>query len=238
LLDRLEQIEALRWIRLLYLYPTSVSASLIAAMRDSRKVVPYVDMPLQHAHPAVLKAMHRPPQPQRYLELFAQLRTALPQATIRSTFIIGFPGETNEHFEQLLDFLERARLDRVGFFSYSREEGTPAHGLPNQVPARVRNARLRIARDRQRAIAHANDRMRVGEELDVLVEGTRFISSSSPGARVLGTNRVSLGRSVREAPEVDGKVYLSGEHAAGSFVRATIVGYTEFDRLAAPIALP
>ena len=236
LIEALEQVDGLRWVRLLYLYPTSVSERIIAAMRSSTKVIPYVDMPLQHSHPAVLKAMRRPPQPERYLELFGGIRAALPQATVRSTFIVGFPGETDAHFEHLLQFVERARLDRVGFFAYSREEGTSAFALPDQVPARVKRVRLARAREVQRAIANANDAARVGERLDVLIEQRRLLPANSQIRAALGTHLVSIGRSVREAPGVDGSVYVAGEHAIGAFVSCTIHGYTEFDRFGTPVA--
>jgi ribosomal protein S12 methylthiotransferase len=230
LIERLESIDELRWVRLLYLYPTSVSDRIIEAMRASTKVVPYVDMPLQHSHPVILKSMRRPPQPARYLELFEKIRTSLPKATIRSTFIVGFPGETEEHFEHMLSFIEAAHLDRVGFFSYSHEEGTAAFGLPDQVAGRVKKERLNRARERQRAISNANDAARIGERLDVLIEHRRLLTASSPLRRALGTRMVSVGRSVREAPGVDGKVFLADEHDIGSFVSCEILGYTDFDR--------
>ena len=232
LIEALEDVDGIRWIRILYLYPTSVTPAIIAAMRASSKVLAYVDMPLQHSHPDVLKAMHRPPQPERYLELFAALRAALPDATIRSTFIIGFPGESEAHFKHLLTFLERARLDRVGFFAYSREEGTRAYDAAAQVPANVKRRRVAEARDAQRRISKSIDAARVGERVDVLVEGKRLLSASS-ALRKLGLPRLcAVGRSQREAPGVDGLVYLPGEHRQGEFVAATIAGHTDFDRVA------
>jgi ribosomal protein S12 methylthiotransferase len=230
LIERLDTIDGLRWVRLLYLYPTSVSDGVIEAMRASSKVVPYVDMPLQHSHPDVLKAMRRPPQPERYLELFAKIRTAMPAATIRSTFIVGFPGETDEHHDHMLAFIERARLDRVGFFSYSREEGTAAYGMPDQVPERVKKTRVARARDVQRAISNENDGARVGERLDVLIEARRLLPVSSPIRAALGTRMASVGRSIREASGVDGSVFVAGQHEIGSFVRCDISGHTEFER--------
>lgn len=238
LIERLEEIAALKWVRLLYLYPTSVSDRIIEAMRASSKIVPYVDMPLQHSHPSVLKAMRRPPQPDRYEDLFAKLRAALPAATIRSTFIVGFPGETEEHFEHMLSFIERVRLDRVGFFSYSREEGTPAYAMPDRVPPRVTKMRIARARELQRAISNGNDAARVGEHLEVLIEGKRMLAASSPVRMALGTRVVSVGRSIREAPQVDGAVYVAGEHLVGTFVDTRILGYTEFDRFAEPVGIP
>jgi ribosomal protein S12 methylthiotransferase len=236
LIEALEDIDDLKWVRLLYLYPTSVSDTLIEAMRISTKVLPYVDMPLQHAHPDVLRSMRRPPQPERYLELFAKLRAALPGATIRSTFIVGFPGENEEHVDYLVSFIERARLDRVGFFTYSREEGTAAYALPDQIPVKVKNARAARCRDAQRRISNQNDAARIGEQLDVLVEGTRALPIGSPVRSALGERIVTFGRSRREAPQVDGVVYLAGRHDVGDFVRARVEGHTEFDRFARPVA--
>jgi ribosomal protein S12 methylthiotransferase len=235
LIRALDEIEDLRWVRLLYLYPTSVKPSLIEAMRASSKVVPYVDMPLQHAHPTVLRAMRRPPDPERYLELFAALREALPSATIRSTFIIGFPGETEEHVDALISFIERAKLDRVGFFTYSREEGTAAYALPDQIAMRVKKSRVARCRDVQRRIANVNDSARIGESLDVLIEGERTLPVGSPVRDALGERSVCFGRSIREAPNVDGLVYVGGTHAVGDFVRARVIGHTEFDRYAQPL---
>ncbi len=235
LIRELDAIEDLRWVRLLYLYPTSVNQALIDAMQASPKVVPYVDMPLQHAHPTVLRAMRRPNDPARYLELFAALREALPATTIRSTFIVGFPGETEEHVDALVSFIEQAKLDRVGFFTYSREEGTAAYALPDRIPLRVKKARIARCRDMQRSISNANDATRVGETLDILVEGTRTLPVGSPVRTALAARSVCFGRSIREAPSVDGVVYVAGTHAVGEFLRARVTGYTEFDRFAEPV---
>jgi ribosomal protein S12 methylthiotransferase len=237
LIEALEDVDDLKWVRLLYLYPTSVSDALIAAMSASSKVLPYVDMPLQHSHPEVLRAMRRPPQPERYLDLFAKLRGALPGATIRSTFIVGFPGETEEHVDHLVSFIERARLDRVGFFTFSREEGTAAYDLADQIPVKVKKARAARCRDVQRRIANENDAARAGEVVEVLVEGTRSLPIGAPVRAALGERNVTFGRSMREAPQVDGVVYLAGRHCAGDFVLARIEGHTEFDRYARPIAV-
>ena len=234
LIEALDEIEHLRWTRILYLYPTSVTPELIAAMRRSRTVVPYVDMPLQHSAPEILKAMRRPPQPERYLELLAQLRSALPGATIRSTFIIGFPGESQTHFHSLLTFLERAQLDRVGFFEFSREEGTAAYDASHQLTVREKRRRLAEAREVQRRISDRIESKRTGERLDVLVEGKRLLPPSSPLRRALGERNTAFGRSRREAPGVDGAVYVAGDHPIGEFVSAITTGHTEFDRTARP----
>jgi ribosomal protein S12 methylthiotransferase len=234
LIEALDEIDDLRWTRILYLYPTSVTTELIEAMRHSRTVVPYVDMPLQHAHPEVLKAMRRPPQPERYLALFAALRDAMPDATIRSTFIVGFPGESQTHFHSLLTFLQRARLDRVGFFAYSREEGTAAFDASAQVPERDKRKRLAQARDVQRGISRSIEAQRIGERLDVLIEGKRLLTPSSQLRVAAGERLASFGRSRREAPGVDGAVYVAGDHPAGEFASVIVTGHTEFDRIARP----
>jgi ribosomal protein S12 methylthiotransferase len=235
LIEALDDIPGLRWVRILYLYPTSVTPAIVSAISASSKVVPYVDMPLQHAHPHVLKAMHRPPQPERYLELFATLREAMPGVTIRSTFIVGFPGESSEHFQYLLTFLERAQLDRVGFFPYSREEGTPAFDAAHHVATRIKRQRLAQAREVQRAISNQISAARIGERVDVLIEGTRLLPATSPLRKALGERLAGIGRSQREAPGVDGAVYVAGTHATGDFVTATIVGHTDFDRAGTPL---
>lgn len=236
LIDALDALEDLRWVRVLYLYPTSLTDGAIAALANSRTALPYVDLPLQHAHPTILKAMRRPPQPERYLDLFARLRAAMPTATIRSTFIVGFPGELDEHFEYLLDFLGKARLDRVGFFEYSHEEGTAAYHLPMQVTSVVKKRRLAQGREVQRSISRSIAAARIGEELDVLVEGRKALPLASPARAALGEAVASRGRSAREAPGVDGLLYLKGAHAAGDFVRARVIGFSDFDRFAIPVA--
>ncbi|MGA9019334.1 MAG: 30S ribosomal protein S12 methylthiotransferase RimO, partial [Candidatus Cybelea sp.] len=143
LLERLHAIDALQWIRLLYLYPATIDRELIDAIAELPKVCKYMDMPLQHAHPEVLRAMRRPGNGERYLEILDDFRSRIPGITMRSTFIVGFPGETDEHVEYLERWIERAQLDRVGFFEYSAEEGTPAAEL---------SARVGIARRRRRLI--------------------------------------------------------------------------------------
>ncbi len=130
LLERLHDVDGIEWIRLLYLYPATVDGDLIDAMARLPKVCKYMDMPLQHAHPGVLRAMLRPSNGERYLEIIEEFRERVPGITMRSTFIVGFPGETEEHVAYLEDWVGRAGLDRVGFFEYSREEGTPSAESP------------------------------------------------------------------------------------------------------------
>jgi ribosomal protein S12 methylthiotransferase len=229
LLGDLHEIDGLEWIRLLYLYPATVDSELIDAMARLPKVCKYMDMPLQHAHPEVLRAMRRPSNGDRYLELIAEFRRRVPGITMRSTFIVGFPGELEEHVEYLERWIDRAELDRVGFFSYSREEGTPAAELADQVAAREGRRRLVRLREAQREASQRARARRVGRVERVLVEGSKALRKDDPLRAALGTPRVTVGRSQGEAPGVDGAIHFLGEAQPGSFVPVTLRGATAFD---------
>ena len=229
LLERLHEIDGIEWIRLLYLYPATVDRELIDTMAALPKVCKYMDMPLQHAHPDVLRAMLRPSNGERYLEIIDDFRTRVPGITMRSTFIVGFPGETEEHVSYLQEWIARAELDRVGFFEYSAEEGTPGAELPGKVPARERRKRLVRLREAQRIASERARGKRVGEEVRVLVEERRRLRKSDPLRASLGTHDVWYGRSQGEAPGVDGGVYFSGEARIGDFVEVTLGGHGPFD---------
>jgi ribosomal protein S12 methylthiotransferase len=229
LLEELHAIDGLEWIRLLYLYPATVDAALIDAMAALPKVCKYMDMPLQHAHPEVLRAMRRPSNGERYLEILADFRRRVPGITLRSTFIVGFPGEREEHVAYLEAWLERAELDRVGFFSYSREDGTPAAELGAQVPAKEKRARLLRLRDAQRRASERARAKRVGRVERVLVEERHALRKSDPLRGALGSPHATVGRSMGEAPGVDGGVYFSGAAAPGDFVDVRLDGATVFD---------
>jgi ribosomal protein S12 methylthiotransferase len=229
LLEELHAIEGLEWIRLLYLYPATVDDELIETMARLPKVCKYMDMPLQHAHPEVLRAMRRPSNGERYLEILDEFRSRIPGITMRSTFIVGFPGERPEHVEYLEKWLERAELDRVGFFAYSQEEGTPGAELGDQVPEREKRKRLIRLRDVQlRASARAREK-RVGRTVRVLVEERRALRKGDPLREALGTTHALVGRSMGEAPGVDGGIFFSGNANPGDFVDVTLGGATAFD---------
>ncbi|GAC1391069.1 MAG: 30S ribosomal protein S12 methylthiotransferase RimO [Vulcanimicrobiaceae bacterium] len=229
LLEKLNAIEDLEWIRLLYLYPATVDSELIEAMAGLPKVCKYMDMPLQHAHPDVLRAMLRPSNGERYLEIINDFRQRVPGVTMRSTFIVGFPGETEEHVDYLQAWIERAQLDRVGFFEYSPEEGTPGAELPDQVSAKVRRKRLLRLRDAQRVASEIARSHRVGQTVRVLVEESRHLRKTDPFRPLLGEPRAWFGRSMGEAPGVDGGVYFTGEAQVGDFVEVTLEGNGPFD---------
>ncbi|GAC1307655.1 MAG: 30S ribosomal protein S12 methylthiotransferase RimO [Vulcanimicrobiaceae bacterium] len=229
LLEDLSEIDGLAWIRLLYLYPATVDDELIEAMARLPKVCTYMDMPLQHAHPEMLRAMLRPGTGERYLEIVEGFRARVPGVTMRSTFIVGFPGETEEHVAYLEDWIARAELDRVGFFTYSSEDGTPAATLADAVPPSVQRARLLRLRDVQRLASERARQKRVGRTLRVLVEERRTLRRSDPVRGALGTADVMVGRSMGEAPGVDGGVFFVGDARPGDFVDIEVRGATAFD---------
>ncbi|MDI6871331.1 MAG: 30S ribosomal protein S12 methylthiotransferase RimO [Bacillota bacterium] len=215
LLRRLARLEGLVWLRFLYGHPAHLTPDLLGVMAEEEKVVKYLDLPLQHASAAVLRGMRRAGNGEEYLSLLERARAAVPGLVVRSTFIVGFPGETDEAFAELLDFLRRARLDHAGFFVYSPEEGTPAARLRGRVPREVAEERLRRAIRVQQAISATCQRARRGRRDLVLVEkvGRRTVE----------------GRTTREAPEVDGRVVLRGRAPVGTFVWGRIERTTAYD---------
>lgn len=229
LLERLHEVDGIEWIRLLYLYPATVDRELIDAIASLPKVCKYMDMPLQHAHPDVLRAMRRPSNGERYLEILDEFRTRVPGITMRSTFIVGFPGETAEHVEYLERWIERAQLDRVGFFEYSSEEGTPAADLPAPVGARERRRRLIRLREAGRLASERARAARLGSKVRVLVEERRALRKSDPVRERMGEAHAWFGRSEGEAPGVDGGIFFTGEAQIGQFSTVTLDGAGSFD---------
>ncbi|HRI42804.1 MAG TPA: 30S ribosomal protein S12 methylthiotransferase RimO [Fimbriimonadaceae bacterium] len=219
LLRELDAIDGIDWIRLLYFYPNRLTDEVVEAMANLPKVLPYIDIPLQHVHPETLRRMKRPWDGERYLRLFEKLRAAMPECAIRTTFIVGFPGETDTEFQALLDFVDAARLDRVGAFLFSREPGTPSYDMPEQVASRVKRERYDRLMRRQQAISLAINREWIGRRLDVLVEERK--------------GEWMIGRSFRDAPEIDGLIYTSGEGAPGEIVSVEITDAAEYDLYAA-----
>lgn len=215
LLEELNAIEALRWIRLMYCYPTKVTPELIDAIASLERVAKYVDLPLQHGDPEMLKAMNRRGTPEDCLRVIEALRAACPEIALRTSLIVGFPGETDAAFQRLLEFVREIRFDRVGAFAYSREEGTPAARMNNQVGEDIAAARLDELMLLQQDISLERNKALIGETLDVLIEG--------------GAAREMWGRSYRDAPEIDGIVRVSGRGEPGEFVRARITGSDPYD---------
>jgi ribosomal protein S12 methylthiotransferase len=229
LLERLHEMDGLEWIRLLYLYPATVDRDLVDAIARLPKVCRYMDMPLQHAHPDVLRAMRRPSNGERYLELIEEFRSRVPGITMRSTFIVGFPGERDEHVAYLEEWIARAQLDRVGFFEYSAEEGTPAANLSERISARRRRERLIRLREAQRLASERARAKRCGTTVRVLVEESRPLRDRDPMRRELGATRAWFGRSEGEAPGVDGGIYFTGDARTGEFTDVRLEGIGAFD---------
>jgi ribosomal protein S12 methylthiotransferase len=232
LLERLAEVDGIEWIRLLYLYPATVDSELIDAIAGIDRVCKYMDMPLQHAHPDVLRAMLRPSNGERYLEIIEEFRSRVPGITMRSTFIVGFPGENDEHVAYLEEWLGKAQLDRVGFFTYSKEDGTPAGALGAQVPEREKRKRLLRLREAARLASDRARERRIGQTVRVLVENHAKLRKSDPIAAALGTRDVLVARSMGEAPGVDGNIFLASAGAQasiGEFVHAKLIGAGAFD---------
>jgi ribosomal protein S12 methylthiotransferase len=208
----------LRWLRLMYAYPGHVSPRLIEVMAGDPRVCHYLDLPLQHAHPATLRRMKRPAGIERTRRLINDLRAAMPDLALRTSFIVGYPGETEAEFQALLDFVADVRFDRVGAFLFSPEKGTAAAKLPGAVPAQVQETRYERLMALQQTISLELNQAQVGRTLSVLVEGRG--------------DGLSLGRTYRDAPEIDGMVILPGEMAEGQMVQARITGAMEYDLLA------
>jgi ribosomal protein S12 methylthiotransferase len=228
LLRQLNQVEGLAWIRLLYLYPTTITTETLTAIAECDKVCKYVDLPLQHASDAVLKRMRRPGTRAGYVRLIEKIRATVPGVTLRTTFIVGFPGETASEFEALRRFVERMRFDHVGVFTYSHEEGTPAGKLRDDVPARVKRQRQRTLMTLQKRLVTTANRRRIGERVQVLVDGP------SPDHPLVLRGRLS-----GQAPEIDPVVYLSEADPeacpAGALIEAEVTGARGYDLVVRPL---
>jgi len=219
LLAGLNGVDGIEWLRVHYLYPNTVSDALIDAMARLEKVVPYVDMPLQHAHPAMLKRMRRGGSGQGHLRLLAKFRAAMPAAALRTTLIVGFPGETEEEFAALLEFVQAARFDHLGAFTYSHEEGTTAYELADDVPEELKQERRERLMELQQSLVLDKLEERVGEEVEVLVEGEH------PETELL-----LVGRLATQAPDVDGQVLINdGIADVGRMARVEITEVAGYD---------
>lgn len=218
LLGRLDRIEGLRWIRLLYCYPNFVTDELLEAIAELPRVVKYIDMPLQHADDDVLQAMRRERSATALRKLLDRIRRRIPGVILRTSFIVGFPGETEQAFGRLLDFVREEQFDRVGVFTYSREENTAAYEMPDQLPERIKRERRSALMELQAGISLRKNRDLVGREIEVLVEGG-----------VDGRATRMRGRTSGQAPEIDGMVLLKGEAHPGEFVRAKIDKVHSYD---------
>jgi ribosomal protein S12 methylthiotransferase len=228
LLRELNTVDGLAWIRLLYLYPTTIDDAMLDAMAECEKVVNYIDLPLQHASDAVLKRMRRPGTRASYERLLGRIRDRVPGATLRTTFIVGFPGETDADVDELSGFLDAVQFDHVGIFTYSHEEGTAAEAMDDDVPGRVKRQRRDRLMRQQKRIVRAAQRRRIGERVRIMVDGV-----SAEHELVL------RGRLPGQAPDIDAQVFLTecdpSRWAPGALVEAEIVGARDYDLLVRPL---
>jgi ribosomal protein S12 methylthiotransferase len=225
LLGELEKVDGLDWIRLMYFYPMYVSDELIDTIAASERIVPYLDMPLQHASDRMLRRMQRRVGRGETESLLAKLRERIPNLVMRTTFITGFPGETDADFDELVEFIRGQRFERLGVFTYSFEPDTPAAKLPDHLPEEVKEERRARLMAEQQEIAFAWNEAQVGRQLDVLID-----------AAVPGEKNAWVGRSHADAPDVDGVVYVSGEQiSAGSIVPCEVIGRSGYDLIAAAV---
>jgi len=222
LLQKLEKVEGLDWIRLMYFYPMYVSDELIEVLAASKRIIPYLDMPLQHANNQMLKRMQRRVNREDTEILLTKLRKRIPNLVLRTTFITGFPGETDEQFEEMIEFVQKHQFERLGVFTYSYEPDTPAAKLPDQISDEVMNSRRDRLMAVQQEIAFAWNDAQIGRQVDVLIDKA---VEEEPGAWI--------GRSYAEAPDVDGVIYVTGLGLKpGALVQCEIVARKDYDLIA------
>jgi ribosomal protein S12 methylthiotransferase len=217
------------WIRIMYAYPGYVTPRLMETMAKHPQVLPYLDMPLQHGHRETLKRMKRPANIEWVYDTVGKLRETIPQLAIRTTFIVGYPGETAEEFQGLLQFVRDLQFDRVGAFKYSYEIGTPSAALPNHVDDDLKQQRYNTLMEMQQGISLAKNQSFVGKTLAILVEGHG--AGEDEQGNPTGDS-LSLGRSYRDAPEIDGYVIVEGELPVGEIVPVRVTGATPYDLIA------
>jgi ribosomal protein S12 methylthiotransferase len=238
------------WIRILYTHPAHWTDELIRTIAECPKVARYVDMPLQHIHPNMLERMRRETSDQYIRELIQRIRAGIPGIALRTTFIVGFPGETEETFETLLEFIRETKFERVGVFAYSQEEGTRAGRMEQQAPAKVKKERRERAMAEQHKVARKVSQSFVGRTIKVLVEGEAnarelqkanihswehgFLREEKPVRRSL-RGRYLIARSEADAPDIDGRVYIRGHLKKSDFARVRVIGHTDYDLIAEPI---
>ncbi len=219
LLDALCEIDGIEWIRMLYCYPDKITDELLETMARQPKILPYIDLPLQHADDKILKAMNRRGDSVFIRETIKRIRTALPDAVIRTTFIVGFPGEGEEEFENLAVFVNETEFDRLGCFAFSPQEGTPAFDMDNQIEEDIKLRRGEIIMQDQLEIVTLKNRERIGKTYKVLVEDYDGYSDSYSG------------RTYMDAPEIDGKISFTtgGDYEIGDFAEVTVIGVNDYD---------
>lgn len=215
------RVPQIQWIRILYAFPGVVTDHLIEVMKTRKQILPYLDIPLQHADTRILKSMRRPSNMQSVKETIAKLRSAMPEIAIRTTFIVGYPGETEKEFQTLLDFMQEVQFDHVGAFTYFQEKGTFAEKLGDPIPEDIKQERLKRLMSLQQEISLRKNQTWVGKTISVIVEGNN--------------EGISIGRSFRDAPEIDGMVFIEGNLPIGEIVEVKVTDALVHDLVARPI---
>lgn len=215
----LPELTNLKWIRLLYTHPAHFNEELIEVIADYTKICSYLDLPLQHISNKILKRMNRPIRKGDVISLINKLRDRIPNLTLRTTFIVGFPGETDKDFEELLNFVKEFRFERLGGFVFSREEGTPAYDFPQQIPARIKKERLKELMLLQQSISVEINNSYLGKEIEVLIDEVKS-----------GKPKIAIGRTLADAPEIDGKIVVKTNKAqVGKFIKVKVTEASEYD---------
>lgn len=219
LIRELSKVSGIEWIRILYCYPEGITDELIQEIKINPKVCKYLDIPIQHASDAVLKRMARKSTHAELRSVLTKLRSEIPEIAIRTTLIVGFPGENEEDFETLCDFVKEVQFDRLGVFTYSQEEDTPAASYQGQLDEKIKERRKEVLMDLQHQISKKLTRARIGSLMDVLIEGK------------LVDDDVYIGRSYLDAPDIDGQVFIEydGQLISGDFVKVRIVNANDYD---------
>ena len=225
LIEEISKIDEIKWIRFLYAYPETINDELIQVVRNNDKVCKYFDIPIQHISDSVLKRMNRQSNGESIRKLIKKLRQEIPEVIIRTTVMVGFPGESEADFEELYNFLQEARFDKLGCFAYSKEDGTPASILKEQIHPMTKKSRLNKIMSLQQKISKQNLKNKIGKEVEVLVEDKSF------------DGKTYIGRSYMDVPEIDGVVYIESDEEIqiGSFVKCTITDVKEYDLIAKKI---
>jgi ribosomal protein S12 methylthiotransferase len=246
LLRELNELPGNFWVRLLYTHPAHWTDELITTMAECPKVARYIDMPLQHIHQNMLERMRRETSQQYIIDLIAKIRAGISGISIRTTFIVGFPGETDAYFQTLLDFIRSTQFERMGVFTYSQQDGTRAAKMEGQIPDAIKKERQKLAMAEQLKISRRLSEGFVGREMDVLVERAAH-SRDLQGAQVSSweyglirsaeapngqRGRFLVARSQADAPDIDGRVYVRGQLPLGEFARVKIIGHTDYDLIA------
>ena len=224
LLNKLSKIEGIQWIRFLYSYPEGITDELIQEVAQNKKIAKYFDIPIQHISDSILKKMNRKTSKKQITELLEKIRTQIPEVTLRTSLIVGFPGETDDDFKELQEFVAQAKFDKLGAFMYSKEEGTPAEKLPNQIHKNTKKSRYNKIMQEQQKISKQNLENKIGKTYDVLIEEISF------------DKKFLIGRTMQDVPEIDGLVYvkvqendLAVEQKIGQIIKCKITKVSNYD---------